>query len=531
MPLLTPDRGALLRDLRFPGVSTDRTFRIAIAAGASIFRWEREAIERLAAIPGFALETVKGAAIRSPDSPSRIGPSVLFDTLYRRSCEEYDPFGRVALAAPLAPKDGLPDIAIWLPSATMPSGACAGIARFGVLSFGLGSQSTFPPYWDEALRRDPATFLALQWHSDVFERMRVVSSAELASFQGLHFTRNAENPLKAAAHLAIDLCAKVRFQGEAWKGESGALAEQTCTPFPVARSSDAQVATFVAGRLARSARLRMRSRGRQKAWFIALRRDTSQSYASRGKVVPAGLTVVPMTRGREMADPFLLERDGRTFMFFEEVLMLAGKGRLAVLEILDNGTLTPPEVIMETDDHVSYPCVFGHRGDVFMIPETGAAASVDLYRATKFPSEFTLEKKYLAGFGFTDTTPILLDGVWYFFTTAPQTVMETYLFHSDRLDGEWKLHPRSPISSSVRNSRSAGHIMRVNGRLLRPTQDCSMRYGYAMTINEITRLTPREFEERPVDHIKPSWMPGLICTHTLNSSSKYEVLDGGRYRE
>ena len=80
----------------------------------------------------------------------------------------------------------------------------------------------------------------------------------------------------------------------------------------------------------------------------------------------------------------------------------------------------------------------------------------------------------------------------------------------------------------MRNSRSAGNLFWRNGRLYRPTQDCSVRYGYAIQVNEVTRLTPTEFEERPVNWIPPAWNPGLLGTHTWNESSRLEVLDGIR---
>ena len=67
------------------------------------------------------------------------------------------------------------------------------------------------------------------------------------------------------------------------------------------------------------------------------------------------------------------------------------------------------------------------------------------------------------------------------------------------------------------------------GRLLRPTQDCSVRYGYGIVLNEITRLTPCEFEEHEVDEILPEWRSGLLGTHTLNASERFEVIDGLRY--
>jgi hypothetical protein len=189
------------------------------------------------------------------------------------------------------------------------------------------------------------------------------------------------------------------------------------------------------------------------------------------------------------------------------------------------------KIVLQRDYHVSYPCVVPANGELFLLPETYEAGRVDLYRFTRFPWEVEFASPLVEGLALVDTTPILLDGRWYFFTTTPPPFLETLLFWADRLDGAWNLHPCSPVSLSVRNSRSAGSLFWRNGRLYRPTQDCSARYGYAIQVNEVVRLTPAEFEERSVNWIPPAWSPGLLGTHTWNESSRLQVFDGVRMRD
>jgi hypothetical protein len=168
------------------------------------------------------------------------------------------------------------------------------------------------------------------------------------------------------------------------------------------------------------------------------------------------------------------------------------------------------------------------KGELFLLPETAEARRVDLYRFSRFPLEVELASSLVEEMALVDTTPVFLNDRWYFFTTTLQPFMETLLFWADRLDGAWDLHPCSPISRSVRNSRCAGNLFWRNGRLFRPTQDCSVRYGYAIQVNEVTRLTPAEFEEHAVSYISPAWRAGLLGTHTWNESSRLQVLDGAR---
>ena len=82
----------------------------------------------------------------------------------------------------------------------------------------------------------------------------------------------------------------------------------------------------------------------------------------------------------------------------------------------------------------------------------------------------------------------------------------------------------------VRSARSAGALFRHGGKLYRPTQDCSRSYGYSFTLNEIVRLTPRDYEERPVRTVEPgnaaSWTSTIVGTHTYARARSAEIVDG-----
>jgi hypothetical protein len=64
---------------------------------------------------------------------------------------------------------------------------------------------------------------------------------------------------------------------------------------------------------------------------------------------------------------------------------------------------------------------------------------------------------------------------------------------------------------------------------MRPVQDCSKSYGYAITLNRVTRISVTDFAEEAVETILPNWRKGLLATHTLNSNDAYEVIDARRF--
>lgn len=263
-----------------------------------------------------------------------------------------------------------------------------------------------------------------------------------------------------------------------------------------------------------------------------MRPNSGESITDPAQLNLTGFNEIPLPPGVEsMADPFLWEAGGRQYLLFEEVAAGQTRGRLGCVEVFENGSCSEMKIILDQPYHLSYPCIVPCNGDMFLLPETSKANRVELYRFASFPWKVELVSWPIDGVALADTTPILVEGRWYFFTTTIEPFMETLLFSAARLDGPWSLHPSNPASTSVKNSRSAGQLFWRKGRLFRPTQDCSVRYGYAITVNEVTKLTPDEFEEHPVSYLPPSWKPRLLGTHTWNESSISQVLDGSRYAE
>jgi hypothetical protein len=263
-------------------------------------------------------------------------------------------------------------------------------------------------------------------------------------------------------------------------------------------------------------------------WFTAVRFEREKFTRLSERFQASGLRQIRPGPGYEEADPFVIEHDGRQFLFFEE-LPPSGRGRIAVREIRRDLPPTAPLTVLEPPYHVSYPFLIRQGDQVLMLPETSENETVELYRATEFPYRWRLEKVLCEGVALADTTPFFYGGTWFFFTTAIHSG-ELLLFYSDQLDGKWHYHRRNPISSDVRTARMAGALFDRAGRLIRPAQDGSTRYGCAIILNEITALSTSEYSERVIERIQPDWDRGLLGTHTLNSNDSVEVIDGRRYR-
>lgn len=69
--------------------------------------------------------------------------------------------------------------------------------------------------------------------------------------------------------------------------------------------------------------------------------------------------------------------------------------------------------------------------------------------------------------------------------------------------------------------------MCADGRLLRPSQSCCPIYGYSFTFDEVTRLSPTEYEEGNICEFKPESL-NVQAVHTYNWTLGVEVLDGAK---
>jgi hypothetical protein len=105
---------------------------------------------------------------------------------------------------------------------------------------------------------------------------------------------------------------------------------------------------------------------------------------------------------RFYADPFPMRHNGRDFLFVEEFPVTTQRGCISV-STFEGAKFTTPRPVLEEPWHLSYPFVFEHAGEVWMIPESGEARAIYLYRADPFPYRRTREGCLIDGIDAHDT--------------------------------------------------------------------------------------------------------------------------------
>lgn len=236
-------------------------------------------------------------------------------------------------------------------------------------------------------------------------------------------------------------------------------------------------------------------------------------------------------KDREWADPHIIKRNNKYYIFIEELLYKENKGHISLIIMDNKGSWTQPIKVLEKDYHLSYPYLIEDNGDLFMIPESEKNNTIELYKCIDFPLKWELEKVLINNIIAADSTVILRDGIYWLFTSVIKNKYETnhdelFLFSSKSLTtGNWISHPQNPIIRDVRSARPAGKLFTVNNKLYRPSQNCAKHYGHGIKINEVIELNLTSYKERVVDSIFPDWDKKLVSTHTVNSVDKLTVID------
>jgi hypothetical protein len=187
--------------------------------------------------------------------------------------------------------------------------------------------------------------------------------------------------------------------------------------------------------------------------------------------------------------------------------------------------------VLQRAHHMSYPYIFSENGTIYCIPETHETRNVCLYKKVDETWEYT--RTLIEDLPIVD--PVLFryhDLYWIFCTHQNDGFygnLKLYAYYAENLESTWQPHPLNPLKCDVSSSRSAGNPIMIGGKLYRPSQDCSETYGGAVVMNEILTLSPTEFNEVPVAHIKPrqsSLYPHGL--HTLNALENATIVDSKR---
>jgi len=272
-------------------------------------------------------------------------------------------------------------------------------------------------------------------------------------------------------------------------------------------------------------------RGHTRQWFL-LFGHVAKDWLLQPQ--PAMLRKVLPPADRAWADPFLWRRGNEWFIFCEEWTKGNPHGHIAVMQISEDGELlSPPRPLLVKDHHLSYPFLFQHEEGLLMIPEGGAGGAIDMYQCEAFPAQWRKRMTLMQNVHFADATLFQHQAKWWMLATMKRGLFalnrDLFAFWADTpFTDQWHPHPANPVVRGLRSARPAGRVFELGGKLYRPSQNCLIRYGHSLRINEIVRLDPTHYQERLVTEVKPTWDGDVRANHHIDWHEGAVVMDAQR---
>jgi len=238
---------------------------------------------------------------------------------------------------------------------------------------------------------------------------------------------------------------------------------------------------------------------------------------------------------RYLADPFGLVRGDALHVFVEAFDYRTKRANIerhefALADLSWRGQAT----VLDKPFHLSYPQVFEHGGETWMVPESFQAGEIALYRATDASlNHWDRDCGLLGGLPGADASLIEHDGRWWMFYTLvgpnARDQRELHVAHGPALTGPWTPLASNPVRVSRDGARPAGRpFIARDGVLTLPVQDSSAGYGSATRLLRFPVLTPERVvieagtERLTGDLVSSTHTAGL---HTLSGCGGFTLID------
>jgi len=230
------------------------------------------------------------------------------------------------------------------------------------------------------------------------------------------------------------------------------------------------------------------------------------------------------------ADPFGLWHEGRLHIFVEAFDYRTLKGSIEVLICDEHLNVIHQATVLSKPWHLSYPFVFEADGEFWMLPEARRSGELTLYRAPRFPDSWEAEVRIDIASDGVDATPLRHGGRWWLFYAGPASTRgrwELNVAFADRLTGPWRAHPMNPVRTGPVTRPAGTPVVRSDGAIDLPLQDCSKTYGGSIRRLEIRRLDEAHFDAEEFAWLEPSPIlrPYADGLHTLAAVGDVTLID------
>ena len=235
--------------------------------------------------------------------------------------------------------------------------------------------------------------------------------------------------------------------------------------------------------------------------------------------------------GRYFADPFVVKKREKYYIFVEDYCYKSKLGSISVLILTKDGIQSINSAIKESF-HLSYPSIFKYNSTYYMTPESQDNDDIRLYKCVNFPDQWELERIIMKDVKAVDPTIFFHNDLWWLFVNIDPTGIgkyncsELFIFWSnDPIKGSWESHQQNPIKINPIGGRMGG---RVNNKkeLYRVSQVQGFNfYGKSINIYKIKELSKKSYLEEKICNINSDFDNQVEGLHHLTSCEDITVFD------
>ena len=266
--------------------------------------------------------------------------------------------------------------------------------------------------------------------------------------------------------------------------------------------------------------------------YIGVKKKWSVSFVNESKINIdfKKLITIKNPPNRFLADPFVIKKNGRNICFVEDYCFEKKRAKISAYELFKND-YKKIGTALEENFHLSFPFVFKHDQEIFMIPETGEVNEIRLYKCISFPLEWKFEKTLIKNIDAVDTIVFKKENKWCLLSNVCSSFInehdsELHLYTSENLlSNNWVKSENNPIIFDSEKGRNGGFFTLENSHYRVNQVNKKNQYGYSLKINKILSINDSIYEEKEVNEFKPIFLNSLIGTHHFQMNEEFSVID------
>lgn len=264
-------------------------------------------------------------------------------------------------------------------------------------------------------------------------------------------------------------------------------------------------------------------------WNIAYIRGKWKTAFNKNKIFN-----IANLKNRWFADPFVIKQSNFYYIFFEDYNLKNKKGVISCIKINKKNKTKYYKEIIKENFHLSFPFIFKHNKNYFMIPEACESNSIRLYKCTKFPNKWRFYKTIMTNINYVDPVIFKWKKSWILIISKSKN---NFLYNKlsvytckNPLSSNWKSLSSNPVIVSNFTGRNAGLIQDSKKNIYRISQAyLPGNYGAYVSINKIVAITKSTYREKKIKKILPPHKKSMQGIHTLNYAKNFTIFDYSKW--